>query len=60
MKDIHQQIANGQDVNPIKDEKTFEVKGLIVHMEFLYPSPNDPEHVILLLFLVELVIPTLC
>ncbi|TGZ78548.1 hypothetical protein EX30DRAFT_350943 [Ascodesmis nigricans] len=53
MSEIQQQMAEGRDINPIKAEKSFEVKGLILHMEFLYPSPNDPEHVILLLFLIE-------
>jgi hypothetical protein len=56
MDELHRQIAEGLPLNPIKEEKTFEVKAsLILHMEFLYPSQNDPSQVILILFLIELV-----
>lgn len=53
MEEIHEQIRHGQVVDPIKEEKTFAVNGVIAHLEFLYPSPDDPNHVILLLFLIE-------
>lgn len=57
MEELHRQMLEGLPLNPIREERTFEVKGaFIVHMEFLYPStPDDRDHVILVLFLVELV-----
>lgn len=51
--ELEQQLRQGQPLNPIREEKTFDVKGLILHMEFLHPSPEDHEHVILLLFVIE-------
>lgn len=51
--ELERQLRQGQPLNPIKEEKTFDVKGLILHMEFLHPSPGDHEHVILLLFVIE-------
>jgi hypothetical protein len=54
MEELHRQMEEGLPLNPIKEEKTFQVRGcVIVHAEFLYPSRNDPDHVMLLLFLVE-------
>lgn len=55
MNELHRQMEENLPLNPIKEEKSFEIKGLIIHMEFLYPSPDDDDHVILLLFLIELV-----
>lgn len=38
----------------LAQEKTFcNVPGVILHMEFLHPAPNDPDYVILVLFIVE-------
>ena len=38
----------------VVQEKTFcNVPGVILHMEFLHPAPNDPDYVILVLFIVE-------
>lgn len=51
--ELEQQLRQGLPLNPIREEKTFDVKGLILHMEFLHPSPGDHEHVILLLFVIE-------
>lgn len=51
--ELERQLRQGQPLNPIKEEKTFDVKGLILHMEFLHPFPGDHEHVILLLFVIE-------
>jgi hypothetical protein len=54
MEEIHRRMSEGLPLNPIKEERTFDVKGaFIVHMEFLYPSPTDKEHVLLVLFLIE-------
>ncbi|KAI9816208.1 MAG: hypothetical protein M1827_001809 [Pycnora praestabilis] len=36
---------------PIREERSFAVDGLILRMEFLFPLPNDKEHVILLLII---------
>lgn len=54
--ELERQLRQGQALNPIKEEKTFDVKGLILHMEFLHPSPEDHDHVILLLFMIESVL----
>lgn len=53
---LERQLRQGQALNPIKEEKLFDVKGLILHMEFLHPSPEDHDHVILLLFMIESVL----
>lgn len=53
--ELERQVRQGLPLNPIKEEKTFDVKGLILHMEFLHPSPDDQDHVILLLFVIEFV-----
>lgn len=50
---LERQLREGLPLNPIKEEKSFEVKGLIMHMEFLHPSPDDQDHVILLAFVIE-------
>lgn len=55
-EELEQQVRQGKTLNPIKEEKNFEVKGLILHMEFLHPSPDDQDHVILLLFVIESVL----
>jgi hypothetical protein len=61
MEELHRQMMEDLPLNPIKEERTFEVRGaVIIHMEFLYPSPGDEEHVILVLFLIELVVHTSC
>jgi hypothetical protein len=47
-------MSEGLPLDPIKEERTFDVKGsFIVHMEFLYPSPEDKDQVLLVLFLIE-------
>lgn len=54
MDEIHRQMSEGLPLNPVKEERTFQLKGcFIVHMEFLYPSPTEPDHVILVLFVVD-------
>lgn len=47
-------MSEGLPLNPIKEERTIEVKGcFVVHMEFLYPNAMDTDHVLLVLFLIE-------
>ena len=52
-EELERQLRERLPLSPIKEEKTFEVKGLILHMEFLHPSPDDQDHVILLAFVIE-------
>lgn len=35
----------------VKEERSLRLKGVILHMEFLFPSPADPDHIILLLII---------
>ena len=45
MDELHRQMAEGLPLNPISEERTFEVPGaFIVHMEFLYPSDITEDH----------------
>jgi hypothetical protein len=59
VEELERQLREGLPLSPIKEEKTFEVKGLILHMEFLHPPADDQDHVILLAFVIEWV-PGLC
>lgn len=45
--------ANYQDWCPVTAERALPVEGVIQHMEFLYPSDSDPDHVILLLIVTD-------
>jgi hypothetical protein len=38
---------------PVQAERYINVDGVIHKMEFLFPSANDPDHVILLLLVVN-------
>ncbi|KAI9736042.1 MAG: hypothetical protein M1818_006218 [Claussenomyces sp. TS43310] len=38
---------------PITSERCFSVEGVILQMEFVHPSPGDPNHMILLLMVVR-------
>ena len=55
MAELHRQMMEGLPLDPIKEERSFDVGGraCILHMEFLYPSSNDQDHVMLVLFLIE-------
>ena len=61
LDEIHRQIAQGVPLNPIKEERTFNVRGaVILHAEFLYPPRCDKDQVLLVLFLIESVLLPAC
>lgn len=61
LEEIHRQIAQGRPLNPIKEERTFSVRGgFIAHAEFLYPSRSDRDQVLLVLFFIESVLGPSC
>lgn len=41
------------DWYPVTSERAHSVTGVIQHLEFLHPPDNDPDHIILLLILVD-------
>ena len=43
------QIQNNQNIDPVGEEVTIPVDGVILKMEFLYPPSSDSGHVVLLL-----------
>lgn len=45
--------APGHFFCPIQSERYFSVDGVIHQMEFVHPSPNDPDHMILLLMIIR-------
>ena len=54
MEEMQRQMAAGEKLNPIREEKTFDVQGcVIVHAEFLYPAKDAEEMVMLVVYLVE-------
>jgi hypothetical protein len=45
------QYQNKTPVQYVEEERHFHLKGVILKMEFLFPSPSDPDHIILLLLI---------
>jgi len=52
-QEIGAQYASGRSFSCVKEERFLQVKGVILKMEFLFPSPSDPDHIILLLLIVR-------
>ncbi|KAI9696824.1 MAG: hypothetical protein M1836_005186 [Candelina mexicana] len=51
---LRDEMESGDDLSsvrlkPVREERQLSVDGTILKMEFLYPSPDDEDHVILLL-----------
>lgn len=49
----HELQTNDQNWCPISSQKPLRVDGVILHLEFLNPPDKDPDHVILLLVLID-------
>lgn len=45
--------SNDLDWLPVAPQRALSVSGVIQHLEFLHPPDNDPDHIILLLVLVD-------
>lgn len=53
MDNLNTSLARGQPLQPIILSRPRHVNGVIHTIEFLYPRPQDPQHVILLLIVVN-------
>jgi hypothetical protein len=51
--ELNQQYIRGEGLSPVASERYIFIHGVIHKMEFLYPSADDEEHVILLLLIVR-------
>jgi hypothetical protein len=51
-EELKRQYSQGQSPRYVKSERYIYFHGIIHKMEFLYPSPDDDEHIILLVLLV--------
>jgi Mono-functional DNA-alkylating methyl methanesulfonate N-term len=52
-EDLSTQSLQGTSFSPVASEQYLHVRGVIHKMEFLFPSPDDPDHIILLLLVVR-------
>ncbi|OBT88113.1 hypothetical protein VE02_03549 [Pseudogymnoascus sp. 03VT05] len=50
-EEIEAQYISGQPLSCIREERSLQVKGVILKIEFLFPSFKDPDHMILLLLI---------
>lgn len=53
MENLDGSLVHGQPLQPIISSRPRHVNGVIHTIEFLYPRPQDPQHVILLLLVVS-------
>ncbi|KFY28862.1 hypothetical protein V493_02713 [Pseudogymnoascus sp. VKM F-4281 (FW-2241)] len=50
-EEMDAQYISGQPLSCIREERSLQVKGVILKIEFLFPSFQDPDHIILLLLI---------
>lgn len=50
-EEMDAQYMSGQPLSYIFEERSLSIKGVILKIEFLFPSPKDPDHIILLLLI---------
>ncbi|KFY52742.1 hypothetical protein V496_08233 [Pseudogymnoascus sp. VKM F-4515 (FW-2607)] len=50
-EEIDAQYISRQPLSCIREERSFQVNGVILKIEFLFPSFKDPDHIILLLLI---------
>lgn len=48
---LRAQYVSGQSFSCVKEERFLQVKGVILKIDFLFPSFKDPDHIILLLLI---------
>ncbi|TVY54244.1 hypothetical protein LCER1_G002307 [Lachnellula cervina] len=51
-EELSRQHIQGSSLQQVESESCFVVQGIILKMEFLYPSPGDDTHIILILLVV--------
>jgi hypothetical protein len=49
----HELGTNHPDWCPVSSQRPLAVNGVIQHLEFLHPPDNDPDHIILLVILID-------
>lgn len=54
---LNNSLIHGHPLKPVKSSRPRAVNGTIQTMEFLYPRPQDPHHIILLLIVVNRGVP---
>lgn len=59
MSNLNTCFVRGQPLRPIISSRPRTVNGVIHTLEFLYPRPQDPQHIILLLIVVNRGVPRL-
>lgn len=59
MSNLNNCFVRGQPLRPIISSRPRTVNGVIHTLEFLYPRPQDPQHIILLLIVVNRGVPRL-
>lgn len=52
-EELRTESLHGASFDPIASERYIHIRGAIHKMEFLFPSPDDPDHIILLLLVVR-------
>lgn len=52
-EELSTQSLHGAPFSPIESSQFLHIRGVIHKMEFLFPSPDDPDHIILLLLVVR-------
>lgn len=50
-EEMDAQYISGQPLSCIREERSLQVKGVILKIEFLFPSFKDPDHITLLLLI---------
>lgn len=53
MSNLNNSFIHGQPLKPVRSSRPRTVNGTIQSMDFLYPRPQDPHHIILLLIVVN-------
>jgi hypothetical protein len=52
-EELQNQYKTTDKIDPVKEERYIRIEGVIHKMEFLHPSANDQDHIILLLLVVS-------
>ena len=50
---LQEQYSQGQSLQHIESERHIYLQGVVLKIEFLYPSPDDEEHIVLLVLMIR-------